>query len=86
MANSFAPKESSIPLKPKAPPEPVQSDDHQPTSGLPLPAPKPKRKQCSLYLDTDMMDRVRRIAKKQGITIGAVIESCVKIALEKIDK
>lgn len=50
-----------------------------------LPAPKPRRKQCSLYLDVEMMDRVKRVARQRGVTIGAVIESCVKMSLEQLE-
>lgn len=84
MANAFEPK-AAIPLKPKAPP---QEPDRavQRSGGLTLPAPKPKRKQCSLYLSEDMMERVRRIARQQGVTIGAVIEACVKTALEQMEE
>lgn len=50
-----------------------------------LPAPKPKRKACSLYLDTEMMDRVKHVARQRGVPIGAVIETCVKMALEQLE-
>lgn len=54
-------------------------------SGMGFPAPKPKRKQCSLYLDMEMMDRVKRVARQRGVTIGAVIEACVKMSLEQLE-
>lgn len=53
--------------------------------GVDLPAPKPKRKPCSLYLDTEMMDRVKHVARQRGVPIGAVIEACVKMSLEKLE-
>lgn len=85
MANSFAPKESSISLKRKTPPFEPEPVPHQ-SGNLTLPSPKPKRKQCSLYLDAGMMDQVRCIASKKGVTIGAVIEACVKASLESLEK
>lgn len=84
MANAFEPKSSSIPLKQK--PRASEQTRNVQHSGLTLPAPKPKRKQCSLYLSEDMMERVRRIARQQGVTIGAVIEACVKTALEHMEE
>lgn len=53
--------------------------------GAALPAPKPKRKPCSLYLDTEMMNRVKHVARQRGVPIGAVIEACVKMALEQLE-
>lgn len=53
--------------------------------GVDLPAPKPKRKACSLYLDTEMMDRVKHVARQRGVPIGAVIETCVKMALAQLE-
>lgn len=83
MANAFEPK-ATIPLKQKKPPEPASPATPR-HDGLSLPAPKPKRKQCSLYLSADMMERVRRIARMEGITIGAVIETCVETALDDLE-
>lgn len=56
------------------------------TGPVGLPAPKPKRKQCSLYLDTELMDQVKRVAHRRNVTIGAVIETCVKMSLEKLEQ
>lgn len=53
--------------------------------GVGLPEPKPKRGQCSLYLDVEMMERVKRVARKRSVTIGAVIEACVKMALDQLE-
>lgn len=53
--------------------------------GVGLPEPKPKRRQCSLYLDVEMMERVKRAARKRGVTIGAVIEACVKMSLDQLE-
>lgn len=53
--------------------------------GVGLPEPKPKRKQCSLYLDVKMVDQVKQVARKRGVTIGAVIEACVKMSLEQLE-
>lgn len=84
MSNPFTPKESTIPLKPKTP-EPKPDYLTVKLSGvLSLPAPKPRRKQCSLYLDAEMMDRVKQIACQQGVAIGAVIEACVNAALDQM--
>lgn len=73
-------------LKPRTEPT---STEMSSTSGRPggvgLPAPKPKRKQCSLYLEVEMMDHVKRVARQRGVTIGAVIEACVKIGLEQLE-
>lgn len=51
-----------------------------------LPPPKPRRKQCGLYLDVQMMDKVKQVAQRRGVSIGAVIEACVKIALERLEE
>lgn len=84
--NAFAPKEKPIPLKPKeTQPEPAIPGPQQ-SGGLSLPTPKPKRKQCSLYLEADMMDRIRRVAKKHGVTIAAVVETCVKAAIDQLEE
>lgn len=70
-------------LKERPEPQEVTGQDRPGSVGLP--APKPRRKQCSLYLDMEMMERVKRIARKRGVTIGAVIEACVKIALDQLE-
>lgn len=75
-------REQHLKERPAPPPEPADQDQG---AGL-LPAPKPKRKQCSLYLDVDMMARVKRVAKQRDVTIGAVIEACVKMALEQLEQ
>lgn len=62
----------------------VSSDSvHKPKVALPL--PKPKRKQCSLYLDLEMVDRVKFVAQQRGVTIGSVIETCVKMSLDQLE-
>lgn len=67
-------------------PEPAETVSVQDRPGsVGLPVPKPRRKQCSLYLDMEMMERVKRIARKRGVTIGAVIEACVKMALDQLE-
>lgn len=48
--------------------------------------PKPKRKQCSVYLDVGMMDRVKRLAQQRGITIGAVVETCINATLNQMEE
>lgn len=63
---------------------PVSSDSAH-TVKVALPPPKPKRKQCSLYLDLEMMDRVKSVARQRGVTIGAVIEACVKMSLDRLE-
>lgn len=84
--NVFAPKESTIPLKPKVPqPEPDRKAPKK-SGWLSLPTPKPKRKQCSLYLETDLMDRIRRVSKKHGVTIASVVETCVKAAIDQLEE
>lgn len=85
MANAFEPKKSSIPLQPKAVPETSQVETVAQAGGLKLPTPKPRRKQCSLYLDTEMMEWVKRIAQQEGVTIGAVIEACVQAARDQME-
>ena len=87
MANAFAPKESSIPLKPKATipeHEPVRTAD-KPFAGLSLPAPKQKRKQCSFYLTVGLIDQIRKVAKKHGSTISDVAETCIKAAIDQLE-
>lgn len=58
----------------------------EPFQAIGLPPPKPKRKPCTLYLEEEMMDRVRRLAKQRGVPIGAVIEACVKLSLEQMEE
>lgn len=73
-------------LKPRPEPAPTEISS---TPGRPgsvgLLAPKPKRKQCSLYLDTEMMERVKQVAHRRSVTIGAVIETCVRMSLEQLE-
>lgn len=66
-------------------PEPLAAGAPARPGGVGLPEPKPKRGQCSLYLDVEMMERVKRVARKRGVTIGAVIEACVKMALDQLE-
>lgn len=82
MANSFAPKGSSIPLRPKA--DPAASIPGP--AGPKLPEPKPVRKQYSIYVSTDMMERVKRVAQQRKVTIGAVVEACISIALDQLEE
>lgn len=85
MPGPFTPKTSPIPLIPNST-EPVAPDvKKKQFEGLSLPAPKPKRKQCSLYLDAEMMEQVKRVARRRGVAIGAVIEACVRLALEQME-
>lgn len=87
-SNSFQARENmrqqnlKMPIEPPAAAPPVEAGQGK---GYALPAPKPKRKQCSLYLDVEMMETVKRVARQRGVTIGAVIEACVKIALDQLE-
>lgn len=83
--NSFELRQNYRQQHLKEQPEPSAASAPARPGGVGLPVPKPKRKQCSLYLDMEMMDRVKRVARQRGVTIGAVIEACVKLALEQLE-
>lgn len=86
MANSFELKESSIPLKPKLLPEqePEQAAI-RPAVELPLPTPRPKKKQYSVYMNTEIMGWAQQLAKQQGVTIGELLEAFIKMAREQME-
>lgn len=86
MSNSFEVRENARQQNLKERPAAEAASAPDRPGGVGLPEPKPKRKQCSLYLDMDMMDQVKRVARKRGVTIGAVIEACVKISLEQLER
>lgn len=85
--NAFEVREQMRQQNLKREPEPALevSADHNRPGPVGLPAPKPKRKQCSLYLDLEMMERVKRVARARGVPIGAVIEACVKMSLDQME-
>lgn len=85
MSNVFEPKKNAIPLQPKTAPNPGPARTAFPAGGLKLPTTKPKRKQCSLYLDIEMMERVKQIAQRSGWTISELMESFVKAGLEQME-
>lgn len=64
--------------------EPAQESERK-TGEVGLLAPKPTRKQYSVYMDVELMEQIRRVARRRGVTIGAVIEACVKLALEELE-
>lgn len=78
-------QQNKLNLKERPAAEPGRRSSAPAPGGVDLPAPKPKRKPFSLYLDTEMMDRVKQVARHRGVTIGAVIEACVKMALEQLE-
>lgn len=82
MANAFEPKKT-VPLQQKTPQPELASPS---TDGLPLPPPKPKRKQYSVYVSIDTMERVKRVARQRGVTAGDVLEACVKKTLEQMEE
>lgn len=83
--NSFEMRQNYRQQHLKEQPELPASSVSSRSGGVGLPAPKPKRKQCSLYLDMEMMDRVKRVARQRGVTIGAVIETCVNMSLDQME-
>ena len=85
MANSFEVRENARQQHLKERPAAEAAGAPARPGGVGLPEPKPKRGQCSLYLDVEMMERVKRVARKRGVTIGAVIEACVKMALDQLE-
>lgn len=44
-----------------------------------------RKKTFTVYLDKDLMERVQRLAKQKDVAASAVIEACVKIALEQLE-
>lgn len=85
MANAFEPKKVSIPLQPKTAPEAEPARTAAPAGGLNLPAPKPRRKQYSVYMDAELMEWAKRMADQRGITIGVMFEAIVKMAKEQME-
>lgn len=85
-ANAFEVRDQMRQQNLKERPEPPADGTPVRPDNTGLPAPKPRRKQCSLYLDVEMMDRVKRVARQRGVTIGAVIEACVKMSLEQLER
>lgn len=62
------------------------------TAALPAPGeiiglePRRRRKQTfTVYLDKELMGRVQRLAKQKDVAASAVIEACVKMALEQLE-
>lgn len=60
-------------------PEGVKSDS------LGLSARKRTRQSYTVYLDRNLMDRVRQMAKQRDVAPSAVLEACVKLALEQLE-
>lgn len=95
MANSFANKESSIPLRPRSKdlpvPEPEPPKGAEPDSkpfqrrGSILPNPKKKGKAYNLYIDVDVMERITEMAKAQGISVSQAVSALLRAALEQME-
>lgn len=93
MTNSFEPKESSIPIRPRAAEVPRQ-DDTKPRGaesspvirpGSILPPPKKKGKAYNLYIDVDVMGRITELAKTQGISVSQAVSALLRATLEQMD-
>lgn len=54
-------------------------------AGLELKPRKRKKQTYTVYLDRDLMGRVQRLAERKDVAASAVIEACVKIALEQLE-
>lgn len=90
MANSFELRENARQQHMKERPEPpaAESGGNSPSSPeVPKLEARKRRKQTyTVYLDKDLMDRVQRLARQRGVAASAVIETCVKMALEQLEQ
>lgn len=92
MANSFAPKNSTIPLRPKAAPEQAEeakkeeklAENSFAKRGGILPNPKKKGKAYNLYISVDVMDKITAIAEVQGISVSQTVSALLRSALEQL--
>lgn len=94
MANSFAPKDSTIPLRPKAAPAPAEggkmeeklSKNPFAKRGSILPTPKQKGKAYNLYISVDVMDKITAIADAKGISVSQTVSALLRSALEQLEE
>lgn len=85
MANSFEIRENARQQHLKERPEPAPAVGTSVPAGLELEARKRRKQTYTVYLDKDLMGRVQRLAKQRGVAASAVIEACVKLALEQME-
>lgn len=52
---------------------------------LELEARKRKKQTYTVYLDKELMSRVQRLARQKDVAASAVIEACIKMALEQLE-
>lgn len=94
MANSFAPKESTIPLRPRTEtekPEVVEEvrtkkENQFSRRDSILPQPKKKGKAYNLYISVDVMERITAMAEKQGISLSQAVSALLRNALERMEE
>lgn len=53
--------------------------------GLEIEAKKRRKQTYTVYLDRELMGRVQRLAKQKDVAASAVIEACVKLALDQME-
>lgn len=94
MANSFAPKDSTIPLRPKTVHKHVQKNEEIGASkensfanrGSILPQPKKKGKAYNLYISVDVMERITMMAEERGISVSQAVSALLRSALEQLEQ
>ena len=76
-------REQHLKERQPAPPErPTQLENADP---LDLAARKRTRQTYTVYLDRELMGRAQRVAKQRGVSASAVVEACMKKALEQLE-
>lgn len=53
---------------------------------LELAARKRRKQTYTVYLDKELMGRVQRLAKQKDVAASVVIETCIKMSLEKLEQ
>lgn len=68
-------------LKEQAAETPAEQDDV-----LSLTAKKRSRQSYTVYLERDLMARVKQVAMQRGVPVSAVVEACLKNTLDSLER
>lgn len=85
MPNSFEVRENARQQHLKERSEPAPAAETPAAAVLELGARKRRKQTYTVYLDKELMGRVQRLAKQKDVAASAVIEVCIKMALEQLE-
>lgn len=85
MANSFEARENvHLHNRKDQPVDPAPVQAGETILGIPQKKPN-NRKAHTLYLDVDLMNQMKSLAKRQGVSFSVMVEAALRNALEQID-